>query len=182
MVETFCIETERLIIREWRDSDFEPFRAIATDPEVMRYISQGIPWTDAEIAAFIRRQRENVRRFGFCLGVLEARQSGELLGQAGLQPLGTTNDYEVGWWLARSRWRQGLGFEAAHGAVRFAFESAKLARVVAIAHPENRASRRIMEKLGMQFEGLHSGQELGLRVPDVEVVLYSLAAPRKSVQ
>lgn len=170
----FRIETERLLLREWQDADFEPFRRIATDPEVMRYVSGGTPWTDEQIRGFLSRQRGFAAELGFCLAPLVLRDGGELVGQAGLQPLGTTRHIEIGWWLRPDCWGRGLASEAARALVGHGFGKAGLERIVAIAHPENRASIAIMEGLGMDFQRRHFGVELGLRDPAVEVVLYAI--------
>lgn len=91
-----------------------------------------------------------------------------------MQPLGTTPEVEIGWWLAPEHWGRGLATEAAGAVVDFAFRETGLHRVLAIARPENRASTRIMEKLGMRLSGRHTGRALGLHQPDVVVVAYSL--------
>jgi ribosomal-protein-alanine N-acetyltransferase len=171
----FRIESERLILRAWERTDFEPFRAIASDPEVMRYVGNGEPWSDPQIEQFIARQTRGIEVDGYGLGALVSRDGGELVGQAGLQTLGWTQEVEIGWWLAKEHWGRGLATEVGHAIVRFAFERAGLTRVVAIAQLENGASIRVMEHLGMRFERRATGQELGLRDPDVEVMFYSIA-------
>src|SRR5271157_3244158 len=60
------IRTERLILDAWQSSDWTAFRPIATDPEVMRYITGGVPWTDEQIQAFVARQLKVYRERGFC--------------------------------------------------------------------------------------------------------------------
>ena len=171
---SFRIETERLIIREWSDSDLAPFLEIASDPEVMRYVGEGIVWTQAQVEEFVGRQRENVTKDGFCVGPLESKADGRLLGHCGIQYLGTTGDVEVGWWLARGQWGQGFATEAGRGALSFAFDELNLDRVIAIAHPENKPSHRVMERLGMQFQRLIKGRELGLPRAEAEMVLYRI--------
>jgi len=176
----FRIESPRAAVREWAESDGEAFRAIATDPRVMRYVGDGRPWTDEEIKGFITRQHDSVQQHGFCLGPLVEQASGRLIGQAGLQYLGTTGDVEIGWWLTPHHWGRGLGSEVAHAILQFAFGTAKLRRVVAIAHPENVASIRIMQKMGMMFRGLVLRSELGLGGRDMEIVRYTAEKGRKA--
>jgi len=171
---TFRIETERTLIRPWEESDREPFARIATDPRVMRYISDGQPWSDDQIDEFLARQERHLAEHGFCLGALCLRDGNTAVGLCGMQPLGTTPDVEIGWWLASEHWGRGLATEAARAVVRFAFRETERCRVLAVARPDNRASTRIMEKLGMRLSGHHTGRELGLSQPDVVVVAYSL--------
>ncbi|HTQ79604.1 MAG TPA: GNAT family N-acetyltransferase [Thermoanaerobaculia bacterium] len=170
----FRIETERLVIRPWQPADEAGFRRMVGDPVMMRYISRGIPWSEERIAEFFGRQSRHLANRGFCLGALVARDSGELAGLSGLQPLGTTGEVEVGWWVMPELWGQGLGTEAGAGCLGYAWDTLNLRRVTAIAFPDNGPSRRIMEKLGMRFERQATGRELGLAALEVEVVLYAL--------
>jgi ribosomal-protein-alanine N-acetyltransferase len=168
----FRIETDRLVIRPWEPADEPGFRAMVGDLEMMRFISKGTPWSEERIAEFFSRQRRHLANRGFCLGALVERATGRLVGLSGLQPLGTTADVEIGWWVIRELWGQGLGTEAGAGCLRHAWESLGLRRVTAVALPGNGPSIHIMEKLGMHFERLATGRELGLAAPDLEVVVY----------
>ena len=119
----------------------------------MRYISNGEPWPDEKIREFVARQQRHYREVGYCLWKLILKQEGRLVGFCGLQPLDDLPGVEVGWWLAQDQWGQGLATEAARVAVRDGFERIGLARIVSIAQPQNRASIRVMERLGMRYEG-----------------------------
>ncbi|MEE2680000.1 MAG: GNAT family N-acetyltransferase [Myxococcota bacterium] len=171
---TFRLRTERTRIRPWEPSDRACFARLATDPRVMRHITDGRAWTEEEIDEFLTRQARHLAQHGFCLGALSLDAVPGVAGLCGMQPLGTTNDVEVGWWLAPEHWGQGLATEAARSVLAFARDQQRLSRLLAIARSENRASTRIMEKLGMQFAGIHTGAELGLRQPDIELATYSL--------
>ena len=175
---TFELETDRLIIREWDEDDREALSAIASDPEVMRYIVTGAAWTPKRVEKFIARQAGNARELGYCLGATVNKVSGEIIGLAGLQPLGATEDVEIAWWLAREQWGRGLATEAGLALMRFAFDRRGLTRVVAITHPDNRASIVVMEKLGMRFERRVMSDELGLASKGFELVFYSCDNPK----
>lgn len=170
----FEIKTERLVITNWEFSDFEDFKALATNPKVIRYIGEGKLWSDEKIIEALQRQNSLVKEYGFCFGALRDRHTKNLMGLAGIQPLGNTKDYEIGWWLAPEYWKQGFGIEAAKAIVNFAFNRLQLPRVKAIVHPENIASKRIIEKLGMKLEGDVTGQDLGLIYPRAKIELYCL--------
>jgi len=149
-----AIETERIRLLLWRDDDWQAFRPIATDPEVMRYITNGVPWSDEQVREFITRQMRWYDQRGFCLWKLVQSNGGRLIGFAGLQPLLVEGapEIEIGWWLAKNCWGQGLATEAATAALRDGFDRVGLKRIVAIARPENVASIRVMQKLGLQYE------------------------------
>lgn len=148
------LETDRLWLSEWSLSDLEESRPIFTDPDVMRYISGGSPRSGDQIREFIARQQNHFRSRGFCLWKLLLKPQAHLIGFCGLQPLELdgASEVEIGWRLAKDQWGRGLATEAARVALRHAVEYAHLERVIAIAMPENRASLRIMEKLGMNYE------------------------------
>lgn len=154
------IETERLRLGTWEDSDIERFRPIATDPRVMRFITGGIPWPDERIALFISRNQEVFRIHGFCRWKLEEKSSGEMAGFCGLGFLPEFPDPEIGWWVAASRWGQGLASEAARAAFDHATKTCGVKRLISVAHPDNVGSVRIMRKLGLGFEKAfeHHGQ------------------------
>ena len=167
------LRTERLILAPWTEADCAAFTPIATDPEVMRYITGGEPWRADQIHEFVTRQVNQFASYGYCMWKLvPVEQLTDLLvGFCGLQPLPGTAEIEIGWWLARSHWGRGLATEAARCVLRDGFERAGLTRIVAIARPENTRSIRVMEKLGMRFEKhtVYKG---------VPVVMYAAAAGR----
>jgi ribosomal-protein-alanine N-acetyltransferase len=171
---SFRIETKRLVIRPWEPPDEPGFRQMVADPEMMRHISHGQPWSEERIAEFFARQRRHLAARGHCLGALIERATGRIAGLSGLQPMGTTADVEIGWWVMKDLWGRGFGTEAGAGALRHAWETLGLRRVTAVALPENRPSIHIMEKLGMRYERHATGRELGLAAPDIEVVVYAI--------
>jgi RimJ/RimL family protein N-acetyltransferase len=177
---TFHLETQRLVIAPWSPSDLPVLRRLAADPRIMRHIGDGSPWTEAQVQTFLEHQADGLVQRGFCLGAISLRATGEVVGLSGMQRLGTTGEVEIGWWLAPERWRQGLATEAGAAVMRYAFDTLRVRRVTAIADPDNEASLRVMERLGMTELGLVTGRELGLRHPEAIVVLYA-TPPRADV-
>jgi len=173
----FWIETDRLVIRPWEPGDDAGFREMVGDPEMMRYISRGRRWDEERIAEFHARQRRHLASRGCCMGALVERASGGLAGVCGLQPMRTSDEIEVGWWVAKRLWGRGLATEGGAAALRFGWEKLGLRRVKAIAEPENLASLRVMEKLGLRFERRVISGELGLPPPEIDLVLYGIERP-----
>jgi len=159
-------ETKRMWMTEWVPDDWLPFRPLAQDPDVVRYIDSGALWSDERVQDFVHSQIHKARRYGFCHWKLVEKASDTLIGFCGLQHY--EDEIEIGWWLAKAYWGKGLGTEAAHVALDDAFQRVGLKRVIAMAQPANRASVHIMEKLGMQFErnAVRNG---------IDVVVYGIA-------
>jgi [ribosomal protein S5]-alanine N-acetyltransferase len=156
------LKTERLILDKWESSDWLAFRPIATDVEVMRHITGGIPWTDEQIQNFVLRQLALYSTRGFCRWKLLDAASGELIGFCGVGVWREFMDPEIGWWLARRCWGQGLATEAGRAALHDAFERVRLERIISIARPENIASIGIMKKLGMEFDAAFENEGIQL--------------------
>lgn len=168
----FRLDTERLYIRPWESADRAAFRAMATDPEVMRYVHGGTPYTEQEIDEFLARQSRQLAEHGICMGAMVEKASGEIVGVAGTQPLGGSGDLEIGWWLARSVWGRGYATEAGGAAMQHVLQTLARPRVVAVIDPGNDASVRVVQRLGMTYDRRYTGQELKHRLPHIVVDLF----------
>jgi [ribosomal protein S5]-alanine N-acetyltransferase len=144
---------------------------MATDPEVMRYVHGGIPYSDDEVDEFLTRQKRVLAEIDVCMGAVVQKSSGRIVGVAGTQPL--ADDYEIGWWLARDVWGRGYATEAGGAAMRHVLERLKRPRVVAIIDPGNEPSKRVVDRLGLQYEGTFTGAQLRHRKPDIVVDLFA---------
>jgi [ribosomal protein S5]-alanine N-acetyltransferase len=148
------IETERLTIRPLVESDAEALHEVWSDPEVMRYLPAEPARTLEESLGRVRRHIERHERGGLSLWAVCERGGGEVLGVCGLYPVeGTGPEVEVAYHLARRQWGKGYATEAAAACVMAGLRDAGLPRILAFAFPENAASIRVMEKIGMRAEG-----------------------------
>lgn len=145
------LHTERLLLRDWRDEDLEPFAALNGDPEVMAHFRS--PLTRAESDVFADRIRTRLHEDGWGLWAVEVIGGPPFIGFVGLArqtfPAHFTPAVEVGWRLARSAWGQGYAPEAAHAVLAFAFDTIGLDEVVSITTVGNAKSQRVMSKIGM---------------------------------
>jgi [ribosomal protein S5]-alanine N-acetyltransferase len=166
---TLGLETPRTLLRPWSPEDWRALRPLAINPRMVRYISDGQPWSDERIQEFVSRQIACYSARGFCMWRLLLRETGAPIGLCGIQEF-PENEMEIGYWLTPENWGQRLTTEAAREVLRDAFERVGLPRLVAVAQRENRASTHIMEKLGMTYERdiVHRG---------IPVVLYAIANP-----
>lgn len=168
----FRLETDRLFVRPWQIGDRPAFKTMSDDPEVMRYVHGGQPYTEQEIDQFIARAGKNLAEHDVCMGALVEKATGRVVGVAGVQPLGQSGDLEIGWWLAREVWGRGYATEAGEAAMRHVLDTLKRPRVVAIIDPGNDASVRVVTRLGFQYDRRYTGAELKHRLPDIVVDLF----------
>jgi len=145
------IGTERLILRQWRESDREPFARMNCDPAVMEHFPALLSREESD--ALIDRAEAHLELHGFGPWAAELRDSHEFLGFVALFvpefEAAFTPCVEIGWRLAREHWGRGLATEGARALVRHAFEVQRLPELVSFTVPTNRRSLRVMRKLGM---------------------------------
>ncbi|MFY9854698.1 MAG: GNAT family N-acetyltransferase [Terracidiphilus sp.] len=148
------LETERLILRQWRDSDRRSFRELNSDPRVMEFMPTLL--TPEASDEMMDRIQKGFLLHDFGLFAAELRMDQSFLGFIGLSVPGYDAPFmpavEIGWRIAARHWGCGLATEGAREVLRFAFESAGLDSVVSFTVPGNIRSRRVMEKLGMTHD------------------------------
>ncbi|HUS54564.1 MAG TPA: GNAT family N-acetyltransferase [Thermohalobaculum sp.] len=145
------VETERLLLRQWRDSDGEAFAAMNGDPKVMRYFKA--QRSRAESDGLLERLRKQWREDGFSYYAVEAKGGG-LIGFCGLSradfPAHLLPCVEIGWRLVRGAWGKGYATEAARASLAHGFGQMALPEVLAFTVAGNARSRAVMERLGMR--------------------------------
>ena len=150
------IETERLYFRKFELDDLPQLIEQRSDPDVYRYLGGTRMQNPEALAKRIRFYIECCETYGFGTCPMFWKETDEMIGTAGLQPLEDTGEIEVGYSVIKPFWGRGIGTEAAKGWMKFGFDHFGLERIVAVAVQENIASRRIMEKLGMRYEKTES--------------------------
>ena len=140
------LETNRLVLRGMREGDFEIWAGFMADPEVMRYLGGPMARTDAWRTIAMTLGHWELRGYG--MWAVERKSDGALMGRVGmLNPEGWTG-LEVGWTLGRPYWGQGFATEAAAAAMRYAFLTQPVERVVSNIDPDNLASQFVAQRLG----------------------------------
>lgn len=164
------ILTARLTLRPLTPFDVDAYqRAIHADPEVMRTLPGGRPLPRERSLALIEKAMAWWAGHDYGLWAVETRQGRALIGHcglariwgdeisgasSGLAPEPASGAVELAYALARPAWGQGLATEAARASLRYGFERAGLDTILALAEPANTASRRVMDKIGLRFEGM----------------------------
>ena len=155
------LETERLILRPLTENDVDQVFALRKDEEIMRFIREPQK-TRAEAESWIKlvSSRWETEKIGFC-AVIE-KESREFIGLCGLWILKESGETEVGYAIAQKFQRKGYATEAAEACLDYGFEQLNLKKIAAVTRPENESSRRVMEKIGMKYDGL--GKFYGLNL------------------
>jgi RimJ/RimL family protein N-acetyltransferase len=145
------LPTERLLLRQWRSEDLEPFATHSADPEVMRYFPS--THTREQSDALARDFASGIEERGWGFWAVEVRDGPPFIGFVGLMvpsfEAHFTPAVEVGWRLGREHWGRGYATEAARASVDFGFRELGLEEIIAVTVPANTPSRRVMERLGM---------------------------------
>jgi ribosomal-protein-alanine N-acetyltransferase len=144
------LETARLRLRVLQPDDLDALAELYADPEVMRFLS-GVR-TREQTQTLLSEMIKHWQDYGFGRWALIDRAGGQFVGRCGLNYLPESPEIELGYAIAGAYWGRGLTTEAARACLHWGFEDVGLERIVAIARPENRASLRVMEKLGMKYE------------------------------
>lgn len=148
------LETARLLLRQWRTADLEPFASMNDDPAVMQFFPARLSREQSD--ALVARSEALFRERGFGLWALEVPGVAAFAGFVGLSvprfEAHFTPCVEIGWRLARAHWGRGYASEAARAALGFGFGACGLSEVVSMAVAANQRSRRVMGRLGMTHD------------------------------
>jgi RimJ/RimL family protein N-acetyltransferase len=146
------LETDRLLLRELRESDFDNYARIHGDAETVRYLGSDGPldrktaWRS--LAFFLGHWALR----GFGMWAVQEKAAGTFVGRVGFhQPEGWPG-FEIGWTIDRGCWGRGYATEAAKAALPLALSRYGRRHVISVIHPDNAASIRVAEKIGESFE------------------------------
>lgn len=149
------LQTERLVLREFREEDLDDIHAYGSDPEVTRYMIWG-PNTPEVSREFLERKLDEQKIWPrSAVSVALALAGGSrMIGAAEIRMFDAgPRTGEIGYTLARPYWRQGYASEVAEALLRQGFEAMGMRRIIATCEVANTGSWRVMEKLGMRREG-----------------------------
>ena len=159
MLQIPTLETERLILRAWRERDIAAYAAIMADPEVMRFLG-GVQAVNDAWRSMATMVGHWVLR-GFGAWALERKSDGALIGRVGIQRPEGWPENEVVWTLGRPYWKQGYATEAAKAALAYGFDTLSLLRLVSFIDAGNVASQSVAKRLGYTKGGAITLSALG---------------------
>jgi RimJ/RimL family protein N-acetyltransferase len=166
------IDTGRLILRRFYENDLEAFFQLCSQPQVIRY-AQSVPLASLAEARELMQTApfHDYATYGYGRFACVWKETGDVIGFSGVKYVPEIGDTELGYRFLPEFWGRGLATEAGRASIEFARTELRLARLVALVHPENVASAGVLTKLGFSVERAlrYSG------VKDVDVNLFSIA-------
>ena len=147
------LETERLVLRQLSTDDAEFIIELLNQPSFLRYIGdKGVRNSEDAVRYIQTGPQASYERFGFGLYLVELKETGASIGICGLLKRDSLPDVDVGFAFLPEFWSQGYAFESAAAVMTYGREALGLRRIVAITSPDNDASIRLLEKIGLRFE------------------------------
>ncbi len=148
----FCLETQRLILREFQEKDVSQLAPILANPRVMKFSPTGIlstSQTQTKINSFMT----SYKAFVFGKWAVILKESNRLIGYCGIaiEQIENVNEPEIGYRLDPEFWGKGLATEAALTTIKYGFEQLKFPYILGIVERANTASIRVLGKLGMRY-------------------------------
>lgn len=175
------LEIDNFILKPLQSSDLDALATIWADPEVTRFLpSLGVPMpresTEKTLASFI----EHWQQRGYGVWAIRKNASFTMVGYCGLRYLESLDEVELLYGLAKAYWGRGIMTQAAIAAIAYGFNVANLDKIMAMALAENYASRRVMEKAGLQYK--KQIQVFNLDVLYYGIKRYSLSEKHPNIQ
>ncbi|NKB71513.1 MAG: GNAT family N-acetyltransferase [Candidatus Latescibacteria bacterium] len=171
-----AIETDRLILRNFQPSDLDRLALIMGNAEVMRFSTDG-PWSRQRTQTFLHNCLADYtqQHWGYGRLAVVHKADNKLIGFAGLAPFDEVDgspEVEIGYRLHPQYWGLGLGTEAAAASRDYGLVQLGMKRLISLIEPENAASIRVAEKIGMKFEK-------EIRKWDLQILVYAIAVPAR---
>lgn len=153
-------QTERLLVRRWRDSDLAALLGVYGDADAMRWVGDGRAITHEECVQWLAVTRSNYEKRGYGMFAIEECASpGVVIGFCGIVHPGGQPEPEIKYALLRSHWGRAFATEAVTGLIAYAAVAHNLTFIVATAAPENVASHRVLLKAGMRRADLRANED-----------------------
>lgn len=172
---SIVLETKRLILRHLVRDDLDALFVLYSDPEIRKYFPEGmltLAETREHLEWYIDGPRDHPE-LGFWATI--HKETGMFIGRCGLLPwtIDSQLEIEVAYLLDKKFWHQGLATECATGILAYAFDNLNLSRIICLMHPDNVASQRVAQKIGMTLERKVNG----IAGDNFPTLLYSINKP-----
>lgn len=146
------IETERLVLREITLDDKEKMFLLHSNSEVQQYTGEPLIKSIEEMEQIILVRIINYKKYGYGRWATFLKDGMHFIGWSGLAYLPEFDEIDIGYRFLPKFWGKGIATEASQAILNYAFDKLELKRIIAIAMKENKASIRVMQKIGMEFD------------------------------
>ncbi|MDY8137492.1 GNAT family N-acetyltransferase [Aquimarina sp. 2201CG5-10] len=146
------IETERLLLKEITLDDVEEMFLLHSNADVQKYTGEPLVESIEKMEQLIQTRIKNYEKYGYGRWATFLKKEMQFIGWAGLAYLPEFDEIDLGYRFLPKYWGMGFATEVSHAILRYGFDKLELKRIIAIAMKENKASIRVMEKVGMQFD------------------------------
>ena len=155
------LETNRLILQTWAQTDMNELSEILSDAKVVRYVDDGTPFSLEKTRKFIDTMEKSMSENGFARWKVIEKLSGEIIGSCGFGKLSETDEIELGYLLAKKHWGRGYATEIAKAALAYGFKKLNFREIIALTDFENIGSQKVLEKIGFTKRGIeiYKGEE-----------------------
>ncbi|WP_342527317.1 GNAT family N-acetyltransferase [Chryseomicrobium sp. FSL W7-1435] len=147
------IETPRLKLRDWKDSDLEPFQYLNADEKVMRFFPKALSKKESDV--FCQAIIAEIKECGFGLYAVEMKETKEFIGFIGFHRATFESDFtpciEIGWRLKKEAWGKGYATEGAKACLEYGFEELGFDEIFSLTADINEPSKQVMRKIGLEF-------------------------------
>lgn len=162
----YFLKTSRIGFSTWNDKDITLAMRLWQEADVTHYISANGIFTLSQIEARLKLEIENYQQYGVQYFPIFELESLDLIGCCGLHPAKNEADvYEIGFHLRKKYWHQDYGLEAAKAMIEYSFKILKASKLVAGHHPQNIASKKLIQKLGFKYTDDEYYEPTGLYHP-----------------
>lgn len=145
------LQTKRLLLRPWKESDLAPFAKLNADPKVMEFFPNTLSRKESD--ALVKKFQEENEEQGYGYWAIEVPNLAEFIGFVGLKYWNLETNFapcvDIGWRLDSSHWGRGYATEGARRVLQYGFEEIKLTEIVSMATTGNERSQNVMRRLGM---------------------------------
>lgn len=146
------IETERLLLRKVNLDDKEDMFRLHSNSDVQKYTGEPLVTSVEEMEQAIRSKIKDDEKYGYGRWVTFLKSDIQFVGWAGLKYLPEFDEIDLGYRFLPEYWGMGIATEASQAILKYGFDKLQLKRIIAIAVKENKASIKVMEKIGMKFD------------------------------
>ncbi len=146
------IKTNRLHLRHFRIEDLDTYSEIMGDQRIARWFPKGDSYTREESEKSLNNILSHWMKHGYGLWAITKKDDDSLLGRCGLNYIPNTLEVEIDFIIATNYWNNGYATEASKAALFYGFKILKLDKIIALLKPENTASRKVIEKVGMRYK------------------------------